>query len=161
MANISPVIDDATFSGSDKGLALSVRRTSAGSFALRIVNLDHADPPAPYQPGGVPRSASFNVNVLAIASDPKMPKIGVACDVVGFDAGVTKIVWRLQTLYVVGRYKKVSGGSTPHYKSRVLSVGDIWTGESSAASFSLFANDPNVSYDNVSDRVAGSHAIIT
>jgi hypothetical protein len=53
MATITPIIDHKTFAGSDKGLALPLRRTSAGAFALRISNLDHADPPAPYQPGGV------------------------------------------------------------------------------------------------------------
>ena len=94
-------------------------------------------------------------------SAPKMPKIAVACDAIGFDPGVTKIVWRLQTLCVVGRYKKVSGGSKPHYRSRILSVGDIWTGESSAANFELFGNDARVSYDNMSDRTAGGHAILT
>ena len=161
MSGITPVIDDTAFAGSDKGLALPLRRTSAGSFALRISNLDHSDPPTPYRAGGVPRSPGFNANVLAITADPKMPKITVACDAIGFDPGVTKILWRLQTLYVVGRYKKVSGGSTPHYRSRVLSVGDIWTGESSAANFALFGDDPHVSYDNASDRTAGGHAILT
>lgn len=161
MSGIAPVIDDTTFAGSDKGLAVPLRRTSAGSFALRIANLDPSDPPAPYRAGGVPRSAGFNANVLAITAEPKMPKITVACDAIGFDPSVTKILWRLQTLYVVGRYKKMSGGATPHYRSRVLSVGDVWTGESSAASFELFGNDPRVSYDNASDRTAGGHAILT
>jgi len=161
MATITPVIDDRTFAGSDKGLALPLRRTSAGAFALRISNLDHADPPAPYQAGGVPRAAGFNRNVLALTDDPKMPKISVACDAVGFNPATTRIVWRLQTLYVVGRYKKVSPDPTPHYRSRVLSVGDTWTGESAAANFTLFGNDANVTFDNASDRVAGGHAILT
>jgi hypothetical protein len=43
----------------------------------------------------------------------------------------------------------------------VLSVGDTWTGESSAARFVLFGNDANVSYDNMSDRSAGGHALLT
>lgn len=158
---ITPVIDDKTFAGSDKGLALPLRRTSAGSFALRISNLDHADPPPPYQAGGVPRSAGFNRNVFALTDDPKMPIIPVACDAVGFDPAATKIAWRLQTLYVVGRYKKISGGSSPHYRSRVLSVGDVWTGESSGANFQLFDSDAKVSYDNRTDRVAGGNAILT
>lgn len=161
MAGIAPVIDDTMFAGSDKGLAVPLRRTSSSSFALRISNLDHADPPAPYHAGGVSRTPGFNANVLTITAEPKMPKITIDCDVVGFDLSATKIIWRLQTLYVVGRYKKVSGGSTPHYRSRVLSVGDTWTGESSATRFVLFANDANVSYDNMSDRVAGGHAILT
>src|SRR5437016_788423 len=159
MATITPIIDDTTFAGSDQGLALPLRRTSAGSFALRISNLDHADPPAPYQPGGVPRATGFNHNVFAFTDDPKMPKIPVVCDAVGFDPAATKIVWRLQTLYVVGRYKKTSGGSSPHYRSRVLSVGDTWTGESAATSFTLFDGGANLSYDNRTDRVAGGQAI--
>jgi hypothetical protein len=161
MANIAPVIDDKTFAGSDKGLPLPLRRTSAGSFALRISNLDHADPPQPYQAGGVPRAAAFDRNVFAFTDDPKLPTIPVVCDAIGFDPAATKIVWRLQTLYVVGRYKKLSGGSSPHYRSRVLSVGDIWTGASGSASFQLFDNDANVAYDNRTDRVAGGNAILT
>ncbi len=161
MSGIAPVIDDTTFAGSDKGLPVPLQRTSAKSFALRIANLDHADPPAPYRAGGVPRTPGFNANVLVVTADPKMPKIKVACDVIGFDPVATKIMWRLQTLYVVGRYKKVSGGATPHYRSRVLSVGDTWTGESSAAAFTLFGDDANVLYDNISDRIAGGHAILT
>ena len=39
MATITPIIDDKTFAGSDKGLAVPLRRTSAGAFALRISNL--------------------------------------------------------------------------------------------------------------------------
>jgi len=158
---INPVIDDKKFDGSNKGLAAPLRRTSAGAFALRIYNLDHADPPPPYQAGGVPRTPTFNGNALVISAAPKMPKIVVACDAIGFDPGVAKIVWRLQTLYVVGRYEKVSGGEKPHYRSRILSVGDTWTGESSAANFMLFDDDANVAYDNRTDRVAGGHAILT
>jgi len=158
---ITPIIDDTKFVGSDNGLAVPLRRTSTAAFALRITNLDHADPPTPYQPGGVPREATFNNNVLAITAVPKMPKITVACEAIGFDPAASKIVWRLQTLYVVGRYKKMSGGATPHYRSRVLSVGDTWTGESGAARFVLFDNDANVTYDNNSDRVAGGDAILT
>ena len=109
----------------------------------------------------MPREATFNNNVLAITAVPKMPKITVACEAIGFDPAASKIVWRLQTLYVVGRYKKMSGGATPHYRSRVLSVGDTWTGESDAARFVLFDNDANVTYDNNSDRVAGGDAILT
>jgi len=158
---INPVIDDTNFTGSDKGLPVPLRRTSSASFALRITNLDHADPPAPYRAGGVPRTPVFNANVLAISAAPAMPKIVVDCDTVGFDLSATRIIWRLQTLYVVGRYKKVSGGNTPHYRSRILSVGDTWTGESSAARFTLFGNDANVSFDNLSDRTSGGHAILT
>src|SRR5215471_6083482 len=104
---ITPIIDDTKFAGSDKGLAVPLRRTSTAAFALRITNLDHADPPTPYQPGGVPREATFNNNVLPITAAPKMPKITVACEAIGFDPAASKIVWRLQTLYVVGRYKKM------------------------------------------------------
>jgi hypothetical protein len=114
----------------------------------------------PYHQGGVPREPAFNANVLAITADPKMPKLVVDCDAVGFDVAATRIIWRLQTLYVVGRYRKMSGGSTPHYRSRVLSLGDTWTGDSSAAKFTLFDGDANVAYDNRTDRVVGGHAIL-
>lgn len=161
MLSISPVIDDKKFIGSDKGLVVPLRRTTAATFALRIGNLDHSDPPAPYSAGGVPRTQVFNANVVRITATPKMPKITVQCDLAGFDAAKTKILWRLETLYVVGRYKKISGGSSPHYRSRILTVGDIWTGQASSASFSLFDDDPSVEYDNASDRVAGGHGILT
>jgi hypothetical protein len=90
-----------------------------------------------------------------------MPKMTVACEALGFDPSASNILWRLQTLYVVGRYKKVSRGTTPHYKSRVLSLGDAWTGTSRAGNFVLFGDDVNVNYDNRTDRVAGGHAILT
>src|SRR5262249_51321829 len=133
-----PVIDDRTFANSDQGLPVPARRQSADGFALRISNLDHADPPPPYRPGGVPREPEFNANVVTLKPDPAMPAIGLECEIAGFDPATTPIRWRLQTLYVVGRYRKVSSGENAHYRSRVLSLGDTWTAASRGARFQLF-----------------------
>lgn len=160
-SGIAPVIDDTEFRDAEKGLALPTRQQNSGGRSLSIGNLDRADPPAPYKPDGFPRAEQFNRNVLSITSIPKMPEIEVRCNVVGFDPAVSPVHWRLQSLYVVGRYRKVSGGSMPHYRSRVLALPDEWTGKSSSATFTLFAPDPHVTYDNQSGRVAGGHAILT
>lgn len=44
---ITPIIDDTKLNGSDEGLPMQLRLTSASSFALRTSNLDHADPQHP------------------------------------------------------------------------------------------------------------------
>jgi hypothetical protein len=85
----------------------------------------------------------------------------VNCNLQGINPAASPIFWRLQTSYVVGRYQKVSSGSSPHYRSRVLSLADDWTGTSSSAQFQLFVPDPHVIYDNRSDRVSGGDAILT
>jgi hypothetical protein len=90
-----------------------------------------------------------------------MPGIALNCSLQGINPAASPIFWRLQTLYVVGRYQKVSSGLSPHYRSRVLSLADEWTGHSSSSQFQLFAPDPHVTYDNPSDRVAGGDAILT
>jgi phospholipase C len=160
-STIFPVIDDTKFTGSDGGLAVPVRRLAVGASAISISSLDRADPPAPYQAGGVPRLATFNANVLAITAVPVMPPMTVNCDLQGVDPTTHPIHWRLQTLYVVGRYQKISPAPTPHYRSRVLSLPDEWTGTSRSSQFQLFAPDANVTYDNRTDRVAGGDAMLT
>lgn len=160
-STIFPVIDDTKFTGSDTGIAVPVRRLTAGAGSISISQLDRADPPAPYHPGGVPRLATFNANVLAISANPAMPSITVNCNLQGIDPTTHPIHWRLQTLYVVGRYQKISPAPTPHYRSRVVSLPDEWTGTSRNSQFRLFAPDANVIYDNPSDRVAGGDAILT
>jgi phospholipase C len=158
---ISPIIDDTKFVGADSGLKIPVRKQTLAQSTLRITNLDASDPPPPYRAGGVPRTLAFNSNVFSITADPAMVPIPVVCQLSNINASTSPIHWRLQALYVVGRYRKVSGGSIPHYASRVLSLGDTWTGKSQSSTFTLFAKDANVSYDNASDRVAGGHAILT
>ncbi len=158
---ISPIIDDTNFVGQDAGLPVPMRRTDAGQYHLSITNLDHADPPPPYSSGGVPRTQAFNNNVLSISADPAMPPIAVVCNLTNIDPATSPLYWQLQTSYVVGRYRKVSGGNTPHYASRILSLGDRWTGKARSGSFSLFANDATVTCDNPSDRVAGGSAILS
>ncbi len=158
---ISPVIDDTRFLGSDSGLTVPTRRQISSGHALRIQSPDSADPPAPYRPGGVPRTQSFNANVFSITAEPKMPVLSISCALDNIDPATAPIFWRFQTLYVVGRYQKVSPGLSPHYASRVLSLGDTWSGTSRSAQFKLFTADANVTYDNASDRVAGGDAILT
>ena len=82
---MTPVIDDNAFAGADKGLTVPMRRISDGIYQLSIRNLDHADPPAPYAPGGVPRDAGFNRNVVALPVAGGMPAIRVECTIAGFD----------------------------------------------------------------------------
>jgi len=157
---ITPIIDDTKFDGQDNGLRVPTRRTDSGPYHLGITNLDRSDPPPPYQPGGVPRMKAFNNNVLAIGADAAMPRIQVVCNLVNVDPAANQLYWQLQTAYVVGRYRKVSGGNTPHYASRILQLGDRWMGRARSGTFTLFANDVNVTYDNYSNRVAGGDAIL-
>ncbi len=153
-----PVIDDNAFSGSDKGLVLPTRRLSDGHYKLSITSHDRSDPPAPYVAGAVPRDDAFNSNVVTLPLAGGMPIIHVQCAIAGFDPATVPLIWRLQSLHVLGRHKKSGkdASNNPRYKSLVVPLGDEWRGESHAASFNLFPpGDPQA------DHVGGGHAILT
>ncbi|CAN7770528.1 hypothetical protein LJR245_007511 [Rhizobium leguminosarum] len=156
-----PVIDEDKFVGSDKGIVLPARSLGDGGIRLQLSNFDRSDPPN-YAPNGVPRGLDFNRNVLAISASGKMPAINVACDIAGFQPSAqTPIYWRLQTLHVLARFKNVG---SYHYQSRVVPLDSEWTGSSESAIFTLFADGPipaGLVYDNLDDRVAGGHAVLT
>ncbi|MGO7035159.1 hypothetical protein ACCT19_30495 [Rhizobium ruizarguesonis] len=156
-----PVIDEDKFVGADKGITLPARNLNEGGVRLEISNFDRSDPPN-YQPNGVPRGVDFNGNVLAISADAKMPAIKVNSDVAGFTpSSATPIYWRLQTLHVLARFKNVG---SYHYQSRVVPLQSEWSGSSESASFTLFADGAipaGLVYDNLDDRVAGGHAVLT
>ncbi|TCA23611.1 hypothetical protein E0H70_28165 [Rhizobium leguminosarum bv. viciae] len=156
-----PVIDEDKFAGADKGIVLPARNLNDSGLHLQLSNLDRSDPPN-YTPNGVPRDAGFNKNVLAISADGKMPPIEVTCDIAGFTPSAsTPIYWRLQTKHVLARFKNVGNY---HYQSRVVQLESEWTGSSTSASFTLFAGGAvpaGLIYDNLDDRVAGGHAVLT
>lgn len=156
-----PVIDEDKFVGADKGIILPTRNLGDGSNRLQLNSFDRADPPD-YKPSGVPRNINFNGNVFAISAAGKMPEIKVSCDIAGFTpSAATPIYWRLQTLHVLGRFKNVG---KYHYQSRVLPLEAEWTGSSRSAEFTLFAHGgvpAGLVYDNLDDRVAGGHAVLT
>ncbi|MGE3873129.1 MAG: M23 family metallopeptidase [Parvibaculaceae bacterium] len=154
----------AKFNGSNDGLETPARRLHVDSFGLRIANLDTSDPPAPYVDGGVPRAAKFNANVRRITAKPLKPEIAVECEVLGFDPKSAHIYWRLQTLHVLCRYKKVKSGAVglpKNYADKVVKLSDEWIGESDRAAFTIFPQDAKVRPEDGSDRVAGGHAILT
>ena len=156
-----PVIVEDKFVGAGKGIILPTRNLSDSGNRLQLGGFDRADPPD-YQPNGVPRGVSFNGNVLAISSAGRMPAIKVSCDIAGFTpSAATPIYWRLQTLHVLGRFKNVGDY---HYESRVVPLDAEWTGSSQSAEFTLFAEGTppaGLIYDNLDDRVAGGHAVLT
>ncbi|MER9924449.1 M15 family metallopeptidase [Mesorhizobium sp. M0048] len=156
-----PVIDEDKFVGADKGIILPTRNLNDGGNRLRLRSFDRGDPPE-YKPNGVPRGVKFNGNVLAVSASGKMPPIKVICDIEGFTPnGAKPIHWRLQTLHVLGRFKNVGNY---HYASRIVPLEAEWTGSSESAEFTLFAAGavpPGLIYDNLDDRVAGGHAILT
>lgn len=152
------------FSGSNEGLKIPARRLHLDSFGLRITNLDTSDPPAPYENGGVPRTAKFNTNIKQITAKPLKPEIAVQCEVLGFDPKSAHIHWRLQTLHVLCRYKKAKSGAVglpKNYADAVVKLPDEWSGESDTAAFTIFPKDARVKPEDGSDRVAGGHAILT
>lgn len=155
---MTPIVDDNAFSGSDKGLAVPTRRLSEGPYKLSITSHDRSDPPAPYVAGGVPRDDAFNKNVVTLPVAGGMSTIQVECAIAGFDPATVPLIWRLQSLHVLGRHKKSGkdASKNPRYKSLVVPLGDEWRGESHAAAFDLFpAGDPEA------DHVGGGHAILT
>ena len=155
---MTPIIDDNAFSGSDKGLVLPMRRLSDGHYKLSISSHDRSDPPAPYVAVGVPREDGFNRNVVALPVAGGMPTIHVQCAVEGFDPATVPLIWRLQSLHVLGRHKKSGkdAANNPRYKSLVVPLGDEWRGESHSATFDLFPPG-----DIGDDHVGGGHAILT
>ena len=156
-----PVINEDKFVGADKGIILPARNLSDGGNRLQLSSFDRDDPPD-YKANGVPRGVNFNGNVLAISAAGKMPPIQVRCDIAGFTPSATApIYWRLQTLHVLGRFKNVG---KYHYKSRVVPLAAEWTGSSQSAEFTLFADGgvpAGLVYDNLDERVAGGHAVLT
>ncbi|MDB5530330.1 MAG: hypothetical protein JWR51_3433 [Devosia sp.] len=150
-----PVIDDDVFEGSGDGLGLPVRRLAEGPFGLEISGLDRADPPG-YSAGGVPRADGFNGNVFELPVTGGMPEIKFSCKVSGFDPKVVPVIWRLQTRHVLGRFSKVSGGETPHYRSKVAPLSDEWRGESGSAALVLFPKSAPAEA-----HVGGAHAILS
>ncbi|MGO7301406.1 hypothetical protein ACCS72_33960 [Rhizobium ruizarguesonis] len=152
-----PVVKDKDFEGADDGLVLPVRRHVDGPFELRIDNLDRADPPSPYKAGGMPRASTFNKNVLTLPVEGGMPELKVVLKIAGFDPATTPIIWRLQSLHVLGRFHRKGGTKTePQYWAKVVPLCDEWRGESRAADFTLFAKDTPPA-----DHVGGGHAILT
>jgi hypothetical protein len=126
-----PVIKDNKFEGEDDGLVLPVRRLTDGPFELRIDNLDREDPPSPYKPGHVPRTGIFNRNVFTLPVRGGMPEIKVGLKIAGFDAATTPVIWRLQSLHVLGRFHRKGGTKTdPQYWAKIVSLGDEWRGDS-------------------------------
>ncbi len=156
-----PTIDDDNFIGKNNGINLPVRNLEDGSNRLFLAGFDRADPPG-YEPNGVPRQVDFNGNVFSISANAKMPEINIICETSGFSPGKNlQIYWRLQTLHVLGRFKNVGNY---HYTSRVVQLAAEWTGSSFSKIFTLFADgvrNPDLVYDNVDDRVAGGHAVLT
>jgi hypothetical protein len=69
-SKVTPVIDDTKFTGANDGLSVPGRKLSAGLNSILISGLDRADPPAPYRPGDVSRTQTFNANILSITADP-------------------------------------------------------------------------------------------
>jgi hypothetical protein len=129
--------------------------------ALRIENLDRADPPN-YAAGSVPRG-SFNPNVFQIAAEPRMPRIEVECFVRGFDPATTPILWRLACRHVLCRH--VNHGNY-QYRGLCDILTDEWQGQSDTARFVLFDNLSSValrySYNGNEPNgpVMGGHAIL-
>lgn len=156
-----PVIEENKFEGADKGIVIPARNLGDGGTRLELSNFDRSDPPG-YSPNGVPRSVAFNANVLAISPSGKMPPITVTCDIAGFTPGASiPIYWRLQTLHVMARFKNVGNY---RYQSRVVPLQSEWTGSSQSATFTLFASGEvptGLVYDNLDDRIAGGHAVLT
>jgi hypothetical protein len=152
-----PVIKDNKFEGEDDGLVLPVRRLTDGPFELRIDNLDREDPPSPYKPGHVPRTGIFNRNVFTLPVRGGMPEIKVGLKIAGFDAATTPVIWRLQSLHVLGRFHRKGGTKTdPQYWAKIVSLGDEWRGDSKASEFTLFPEE-----SPPSAHVGGGHAILT
>ncbi|HXU80201.1 MAG TPA: hypothetical protein VN914_02315 [Polyangia bacterium] len=129
--------------------------------ALRIENLDRADPPN-YKPGDFPREVAFNGNVKQISAEPHMPVLEVQCSVFGFDPATTPIFWRLQCLHVLSRHYNAGDY---RYASLCERLEHEWQGKAKAASFKLFdPADGNVTYDfggGARDRVMGGHALLS
>ena len=130
-------------------------------FALRIVNLDHSQPPG-YTPGLVPRAPAFNENVFAITRRARMPPIEVTCAIDGFSPEETPIHWRLQCLHIPCRHSNI-GDYT--YVSACERLGAEWQGRASTRSFTLFGprvyRQP-VIYDHVpGETPLGGHALLT
>ncbi|MGU3655993.1 M15 family metallopeptidase [Methylobacterium fujisawaense] len=154
---MKPIIDDATFEGEDKGLAPPVRRTTDGPYRLSIRSLDREDPPG-YRLGGVPRSDAFNGNVFALQSKGGMPTLDIDCEVSGFDPAATPLLWRLQSLHVLCRYRSLGTDAqkTPHYAARIRRLEGEWRGESRSPRFTALQNGAAES-----DHVGGGHAVLT
>jgi hypothetical protein len=149
---------DNSFPGSNSGIALPRRVTSAGDAALEIVNLDRSDPPG-YTAGGVPRGRSFNRNVLRLGAQPCMPAIPVVCRTSGFNPAAVGIEWRLVCRHVLCRHVN-TGGYRYRGSSEVLER--EWRGESRAGSFTVFgpqAPECRCTYSDES-RVLGGHGIL-
>jgi hypothetical protein len=143
---------DSRFADANRGLVPPARNLSAGGAALRIENLDRADPPG-YQPGDVPRG-KFNANVFSLTAAPAMPRIPVVCSVTGFDPAQTPIEWRLVCRHVLCRHTNVTRF---RYSGASESFEREWRGRSASARFELF--DGPCSYSDAG-RVLGGHALL-
>ncbi|MER9375492.1 M23 family metallopeptidase [Mesorhizobium sp. M0491] len=154
----------AKFDGSNSGLKVPARRLQLNGFGLRIENLDRRDPPLPYVDGAVPRTPAFNSNVCEVSAKARMPQIKVQCSTTGFRPEDFPIYWRLQTLDVMCRFKKVKKGEVgipANYTDRVVPLSDEWVGTADTPEFKIFDVTTPVEDADGSDRVAGGHAILT
>jgi len=154
----------ATFDGSNNGLKVPARRLQLNGFGLRIENLDRQDPPLPYVDGAVPRTPSFNSNIYQVSATARKPEIRVRCTTKGFQPGDVPIYWRLQTLDVMCRFKKIRKGKVgipANYAGRVVALSDEWVGTSDTLEFKIFDATVPVKQSDGTDRVAGGHAILT